>query len=143
MPAAVACRASAPSRPSTTSAPAFDSASTPSTGTTATVKPVAFVNSCAVSIGSCAPPTRATVTVPEPLRGVGASIVPCPAVPEEARALWPGTIGEANGSRGALEDTDGVQAATVVAATTRADNAKTERARAIRNPSDGNTTVQA
>jgi len=62
---------------------------------------------------------------------------------DEARALWPGTIGDANGSRGALEDTDGVQAATVVAATRRADNAKTERARAIRNPSAGNTTVQA
>ena len=81
--------------------------------------------------------------MPEPLRGVGASIVPCPAALDDARALWPGTIGDANGSRGALEDTDGEQAATVVAATARADNAKTERARAMRNPSDGDTTVQA
>ncbi len=144
VPAALACSASAPSKPSTTSASAFATASTPSTGTTATVKPVAFVNSCAVSVGSWAPPTSATVTVPDPLRGVGASIVPCPPPePAEARALCPGTIGAAKGSCGALDDTDGEQAATVVEAATRAESAKSRRARAMRNPSDGDTTSQA
>ena len=140
MSALAACNASAPSKPKTTSASAFGTMATPSTGTTATEKPVAFVNASAVSVGSCAPPTRATVTTPEPERGVGALIVPCKS-PGKPWAPWPGTTGAAKGSCGALDDTDDEHADRAVAAAARADSAKTKRARAMTNPSDGNSCV--
>ena len=79
-----------------------------------TVKPVSLVKAETTCSGSCAPPTSATPTAPDPLRGAEADPVPWSADWADPPC---GTMGSTKGSAGAFAETAGVQAASARADT--------------------------